>query len=228
MNSGKGISNLIRDSDAVLVITESEVAEIINAVKPDLSHIRSERYYTISGEHSDYMDDYMDYRTLKIGSKDIEPEEIEIHQNDPVNIIYSSGTTGLPKGIVHTHYIRGFYCSTFASSWRMRPESICLHTGSVIFNGAFMLMMPAMYLGSTFIFGRHLDGTQLVELIEKEKITHVTTVPAQIIAMLNASNFSPKTLSSIEAICCMGAPLLKNTKKCGITDCPALITKPTD
>ena len=127
-------------------------------------------------------------------------------------LIYSSGTTGLPKGIVHTHYIRGLYCSTFASSWRMRPESICLHTGSVIFNGAFMLMMPAMYLGSTFIFGRHLDGTQLVELIEKEKITHVTTVPAQIIAMLNASNFSPKTLSSMEAICCMGAPLHKKYK----------------
>lgn len=41
-----------------------------------------------------------------------------------------------------------------------------------------MLMLPAMYLGSTFIFGRHLDGPQLVELIEKEEITHVTTVPA--------------------------------------------------
>lgn len=41
---GKGLSSLIRDSDAVLVITESEAAEIINAVKPDLSHIGSERY----------------------------------------------------------------------------------------------------------------------------------------------------------------------------------------
>ncbi|MGD8660208.1 MAG: fatty acid--CoA ligase family protein [Desulfobacterales bacterium] len=180
----------------------------MNAVKPDLSHIRSERYYTISGEHPGYMD----YQILKNCSKDSELEEIEIHPNDPVNIIYSSGTTGLPKGIVHTHYIRGLYSSTFAASWRMMPESICLHTGSVIFNGAFMLMMPAMYLGSTFIFGRHLNGSQLVELIDKEKITHITTVPAQLIAMLNASNFSSKTLSSIEAICCMGAPLHKKHK----------------
>jgi acyl-CoA synthetase (AMP-forming)/AMP-acid ligase II len=206
---GKGLSSLIRDSDAVLVITESEAAEIVNAVKPDLAHLRSENYYTVSGEHAGFMD----YQTLKTGSKDVEPEEIEIHQDDPVNIIYSSGTTGLPKGIVHSHYIRGIYCSTFASSWRMKPESICLHTGSVIFNGAFMLMMPAMYLGSTFVFGRHLDGSQLVEIVENEKITHITTVPAQFIAMLNAPNFSPEALSSIEAICCMGAPLHKKHKE---------------
>ena len=206
---GKGLSSLIRDSDAVLVITESEAAEILNAVRPDLSHIPSERYYMVSGEHAGYMN----YQDLKVGSKDIEPQDIQIHQDDPVNIIYSSGTTGLPKGIVHTHYIRGLYCSTFASSWRMTPESICLHTGSVIFNGAFMLMMPAMYLGSTFIFGRHLDGPQLVEIVEKEKITHITTVPAQMIAMLNAPNFSAEALSSIEAICCMGAPLHKKHKE---------------
>ncbi|MDJ0985826.1 MAG: class I adenylate-forming enzyme family protein [Desulfobacterales bacterium] len=206
---GKGLSSLIRDSDTVLIITESEATGIIDAVKPELPQIPAERYYTVSGEHSGFTD----YQVLKAVSKDFEPEKIEIHQDDPVNIIYSSGTTGLPKGIVHTHYIRGLYCSTFAASWRMTPESICLHTGSVIFNGAFMLMMPAMYLGSTFVFGSHLNGSQLVEMVEKEKVTHITTVPAQMIAMLNAPNFSPKALSSIEAICCMGAPLHKKHKE---------------
>ncbi len=206
---GKGLSSLITDSDAVLVITESEAAGYLDSVKPDLSHIPSERYYSVSGEHPGYVD----YQTLKAGSKDIEPDEIRVHQDDPVNIIYSSGTTGLPKGIVHTHYIRGIYASTFASSWRMQPESISLHTGSVIFNGAFMLIMPAMYLGSTFVFGRHLDGRQLVEIVEKERVTHITTVPAHFIAMLNAPNFSPQALSSVEAICCMGAPLHKKHKE---------------
>ena len=206
---GKGLSSLISDADAVLVITEAEAEEFLDAVKPDLRHIPPERFYSVSGKNPNFMD----YQFLKAGSKDSEPDEIDIHQDDPVNIIYSSGTTGLPKGIVHTHYIRGLYCTTFASSWRMQPESICLHTGAVIFNGAFMLMMPAMYLGSTFIFGRHLDDRQLVELVEKERVTHITTVPAQMIAVLNAPNFSPEALFSIEAICCMGAPLHKKHKE---------------
>ena len=206
---GNGLSSLIRDSDAVLVITEPGAAEYIDAVKPDLPHIPPERYYSVSGLQSGYMD----YQSLKAQATDTEPKEIEIRQSDPLNIIYSSGTTGLPKGIVHTHYIRGLYCSTFASSWRMQPESICLHTGAVIFNGAFMLLMPAMYLGSTFVFGNHLDGRQLVDMIEREKVTHVTTVPAQMVAMLNAPNFSPEALSSLEAICCMGAPLHKKHKE---------------
>ena len=206
---GKGLSSLIRDSDAVLVLTEPEATKYIDAVKPDLPHIPPERYYSVSG----LIPGYMDYQSLKAHAADIEPQEIGIHLNDPLNIIYSSGTTGLPKGIVHTHYIRGLYCSTFASSWRMQPESICLHTGAVIFNGAFMLLMPAMYLGSTFVFGNHLDGRQLVDIIKREKVTHVTTVPAQMIAMLNAPNFSAEALSSLEAICCMGAPLHKKHKE---------------
>ena len=206
---GKGLSNLIRNSDSVLVITESEATGFVDAVKSDLSHLGTEHYYTVSGKQPGFKD----LQVLKANSDAAEPEKIEISRDDPLNIIYSSGTTGLPKGIVHTHYIRGVYCSTFASSWRMQPESICLHTGSVIFNGAFMLMMPAMYLGATFAFGRHLSGRQLIDLAERERVTHITTVPAQMIAMLNAPNFSSDALSSLEAIICMGAPLHKKHKE---------------
>ena len=69
-------------------------------------------------------------------------------RGDLFNIMYSSGTTGTPKGIALTYGIRAGYCTLFASTWRMTPESVVLHAGSLVFNGAFVTMLPAMYLGS--------------------------------------------------------------------------------
>ena len=58
---GKGLSSLISDSDAVLVIAEAEAEEFLDAVKPDLRHIPPERFYSVSGKNTGFMD----YQTLK-------------------------------------------------------------------------------------------------------------------------------------------------------------------
>lgn len=214
---GKGLSSLLNNSDAVLVITEEKTAGFLDEIKPALSGIEPGRFFLIDAEDRA---GYRDYPALKAVSDETEPPEADISRDDPFNIIYSSGTTGLPKGIVHTHYIRGIYCTVFASAYRMTPESVLMHTGSVIFNGAFLTLMPAMFLGATFVFGGHFSGEELMEIIHKEKVSHITTVPAQVIAMLNAPEFSPEALASIETICCMGAPLHKAHKDAWIRHLP--------
>jgi acyl-CoA synthetase (AMP-forming)/AMP-acid ligase II len=126
--------------------------------------------------------------------------------------MYSSGTTGLPKGIVHTHYIRGWYGTSFAAAYRMTPESVTMHAGAIVFNGAFVDLMPTMFVGATYILLSQFDPISYIETIEREKVTHVMMVPAQIIAVLNAPNFSVKALSSLEMILSLGAPLHKEHK----------------
>lgn len=205
---GNGLSSLIKDSDSKLVIIEPKIAKYLDKVISDLSHIPDNHFFIIDKPQSGYTE----YEKLKKEKENPEIEKIKISKDDPFNIIYSSGTTGLPKGIVHTHYIRGIYSTIFASAYRMKPESVIMHTGSIIFNGAFLNLMPALFLGATFVFGSHFNGKELIDIIEKEKVTHITTVPAQIIAILNAPNFSPKSLSSIETICCLGAPLHEEHK----------------
>jgi long-chain acyl-CoA synthetase len=103
--------------------------------------------------------------------------------------------------------VRAGYCTLFASAFRMTPESVCLHAGSIVFNGAFLDLMPAMYLGCTYILHPAFDAGRLIEEVERSRVTHMVMVPSQIIALLNHPAFAPERLRSLEMIQSVGAPL---------------------
>jgi acyl-CoA synthetase (AMP-forming)/AMP-acid ligase II len=207
---GSGLVTLLRDSDTVMVVTNSDFVEILDPIKAELPAIPAGRYILTDNSGTG---GYKNYHEMKNLASDKEPEEIEITDHDPYNIIYSSGTTGLPKGIVHTHYIRAMYCMIFSSSYRISPESVILHSGSIVFNGAFLTLMPAMFLGSTYILHPQFNAEKMIESIQRERVTHVDVVPAQVIALLNSPGFSFDALKSIEMFLCIGAPLLKEHKE---------------
>jgi acyl-CoA synthetase (AMP-forming)/AMP-acid ligase II len=204
LTRGKGLVNLLRDADVTAVVTNRDFAPEVDAIKQDLRGIRSDRYL-LTGET--VWPGYRSYDELTAAASDQNPTGIEIRDEDLFNIIYSSGTTGQPKGIVHTHYIRAMYCTLFASAYRIRPESIILHAGSIVFNGAFLTLMPSMYVGATYILQEQFNPKTFIETIEREQVTHVKMVPSQIIAMINAPNFSAEALRSLEMIGTVGAPL---------------------
>jgi acyl-CoA synthetase (AMP-forming)/AMP-acid ligase II len=147
------------------------------------------------------MSNYQSYHVLKESASDSEPEEVEIDDNDPYNLIYSSGTTGEPKGIIHTHLIRSMYCALFASTFRMTPESVTL-----------VMLMPTFFIGAAYILQKQFDAEAFIETVAKEKVTHVIMVPAQIVAIFNSPAFSSEKLQSLQAICSVGAPLYKEHK----------------
>ena len=206
----KAMQTLLQDSDAVMLITNAGFVDKINTIKSELPAIADDRYLLVdfSGQSG-----YQDYHALKAAGGEQEPEGIEINDDDPFNIMYSSGTTGLPKGIVHTHYVRGWYGTTFAASYRMTPESITMHAGAIVFNGAFVDLMPSIFLGATYILLDQFEPVSFIEAVEREKVTHIMVVPAQVIAILNAPNFSFEALKSLEMILSLGAPLHKEHKE---------------
>ncbi|MDX6447186.1 MAG: hypothetical protein QOH71_4260 [Blastocatellia bacterium] len=204
LTRGKGLVTLLRDSDVTTVVTNLDFVAEVDAIKSELPGIANGRYL-VTGEQS--AKGYRNYSELTATAGDHDPQGIEIADDDLYNIIYSSGTTGQPKGIVHTHYIRAMYCTLFASAYRIRPESIILHAGSIVFNGAFLTLMPSMYVGATYILHESFNPKEFIDTIERERVTHVKMVPSQVIAMINSPEFKPEALASLEMIGAVGAPL---------------------
>lgn len=206
----KAMLTLLQDSDAVALITNAAFVDKVDSIKSELKDIADDRYLLVdfAGQPG-----YQDYHGLKAAASDVDPEGIIISDDDPFNIMYSSGTTGLPKGIVHTHYIRAMYATTFAAQYRMTPESITMHAGAIVFNGCFVDLMPSVFLGATYILLDQFEPASFIEAVEKEKVTHIMIVPAQVIALLNDPNFSSEALKSLEMILVLGAPLHKEHKE---------------
>ena len=204
LTRGKGLVTLLRDSDVTTVVTNWDLAAEVDAIKSELPGIANDRYL-VTGERS--VNGYRNYGELTAAASDQDPQGIEIADDDLYNIIYSSGTTGQPKGIVHTHYIRAMYCTLFASAYRIRPESIILHAGFHSFQRRFS-DLDALDVRRRHLYSpRKFSPKEFIETIERERVTHVKMVPSQIIAMINSPEFTPEALASLEMIGAVGAPL---------------------
>ncbi len=201
---GQGLARLLNDSDTALVVTDRAFVEHLDPLRAELPQIAPTRYYLIDG---DDVSGYRHYRELVTDVSDANPTGIAIHPDDPYNIIYSSGTTGLPKGIVLTHRIRVLYGLVFGAAYRITPESVILHTGSIIFNGSFLTFMPAFYMGATYILHHHFEVGSTIRTIQREQVTHIKMVPSQIVQLLQSANFNEATLGSLEMLGSVGAPL---------------------
>jgi acyl-CoA synthetase (AMP-forming)/AMP-acid ligase II len=204
---GPGLRSLLADAQAEALVTQVSMLPVIESIRDELPPALRRRIVLVDGAEPGCYS----MNELRSVAADTAPQAT-VTQDDLFNIMYTSGTTGLPKGIMHTHYVRAMYALQMGAAWRMTPESVVLHTGSIVFNGAYTTLMPCFHLGAHYVLARQFDAAATVELIEKHRVTHTMMVPAQIIALLDAPNFSPERLASLQMLLSLGAPLHQEQK----------------
>lgn len=197
---GAGLVNLINDAGSKALFTMSRLIEFVVPVRDQLA-LDDDKVFLVDGE----AEGYQPYPDVESGPAP-EPDLPQVTDEDVFNIIYSSGTTGDPKGIVHTHYVRTAYATGFANSYRIGPESVVLHSGSLVFNGAFLTVMPWLNMGCTFVLMPGFDASEMLAAIAAEKATHCMMVPSQIIELMQHDEFRSESLPGLEMVCSVGAP----------------------
>jgi acyl-CoA synthetase (AMP-forming)/AMP-acid ligase II len=204
-----GLINLLNNADVRLLFLTPALMDEIDVRRGEIPKISSQNYILVADD-SPGRASY----SIFVAESSIEPPAYpQMQQEDLFNIVYSSGTTGLPKGIMHSHLVRAHYGTHFAASFRMTPESVVLHTGSIVFNGAFVTLMPCFWLGARYILHSQFDVEAMIDTVEREQVTHIMMVPAQIIALLQSPNFSQQNMQSIEMLLTIGAPLQQHYKE---------------
>ncbi|MEO0575655.1 MAG: class I adenylate-forming enzyme family protein [Pseudomonadota bacterium] len=136
-----------------------------------------------------------------------------VSPSDYCNIIYSSGTTGLPKGIVHDHRCRSAWAYDMAVALRYHPGARTLCSLGLYSNISWVAMLSTVLAGGSLIVMPAFDVAACLALIAEQRITHTTMVPVQLQRILAHPAFDAAAVASLQSLMCCGSPLAPATKQ---------------
>ncbi|WP_280151565.1 class I adenylate-forming enzyme family protein [Piscinibacter sp. XHJ-5] len=133
------------------------------------------------------------------------PHPVQISPDAPFNIIYSSGTTGTPKGIVQPHRMRWAHVQRGAK-YGYGPDTVTLLATPLYSNTTLVVFFPTLAFGGTVVLMSKFDAARYLELAQHHRVTHTMLVPVQYQRIMARPDFAAHDLSSFQVKFCTSAP----------------------
>ena len=189
---------MLRDSGATVLVFDAE----FDAVAADL-HDRGgddngtpvAHWLRVGADGPDWASDF----DALVDQAPADPVRSDADGDDPVFIMYTSGTTGLPKGAVHTHDSVQWSLLTMLASIDIRFRDRYLISMPMFHVGALAPMAASVYRGATIILLRNFDAKRIWDVFADERVTTTLAVPAMLNFML--PTYRPELRESLRLRC---------------------------
>ena len=208
--SAEEAAYLIRNSEASTLIYADDVGAVVKGIRESVPEIT--RYISTGKSEAGALS----YEGLLESASDEEPPT-KVSPDDMTMIMYTSGATGAPKGVVATQRNIMANTNTMCLELDIVPEDVTALAMPIYHNGGLWPTMSIVYRGGTNILMPRFDLDALLQIIQDRKVTFLNLVPTMLLRLVSHPNLSSYDLDSLRTIMYAGAPIpleqLKNAMR---------------
>jgi long-chain acyl-CoA synthetase len=194
----------IADAEAVAVIVQPDLVPLVAAVRSELPRLK---HVITVGPGATTDDGAVTFADLVRQAPATRPPALDIAPDDLLVLPYSSGTTGLPKGVLLSH--RAFVANNiqFLASSRVGDHDRFLIFLPFYHIYGLMLMGGAVHAGVHMVVMERFDLAETCRLVQSEGITIVFVVPPVLVALLNSPDIGTVDFSRVRHVMVGAAPV---------------------
>ena len=176
-----------------------DYVRMITELRPKLPDLKAIAVLGGRGEGIVALDDIVE------GHDAVTPPSTPVGANDVMRMAFTSGTTGNPKGVIHSHNTTLSACVNLNGDMAVTPDEVFLVYLPLGLNWGYLTLVQAIMAGARAVLLDQFSARAALELIERERATVIPTAPASIIAMLNDPDVGRFDLSSLRVVITGGA-----------------------